>query len=221
MKHRIIAITGVDGSGKTTLVTWLQEELRRRGYNPAVTWSRFNNYLSLPFLALTRLTGHNYYEVNEGVRMGYHDFERLPVVFRVLFVILQAIDVNMATFFKIKLPSRKNALTICERGPWDTLVDVVGDTGFGRLLERPFPGLFFGQVAAASRIIFIDRDPGLIEAARSELKHDRQLRQRHAAYRRLATSRGWTALDNNRSIADATADLSAWLDAAGYRGQEK
>ena len=82
----IIAIAGVDGSGKTTLTDWLQEELRARGHAPGFVWSRFNNYLSLPFLAATRVTGHNIYRDHEGVRMGFHDFEALPKPLRYMFV---------------------------------------------------------------------------------------------------------------------------------------
>lgn len=216
VSSRIIAITGIDGSGKTTLVDWLKTELVRRGHAPGFVWSRFNNYFSLPFLAIARLTGHNYYEVNEGVRMGYHDFRGFPGILKAIFVAAQAIDVNIATLLKINVPSRKYPLTLCERGPWDTLVDVYADTGLEALLDKPYPGLFTGQLAGMNDVILIDRDPERIEESRAELRHDRSLRQRYHAYRRLANSQGWTVLDNNRTIDETKADLSAWLDAAGY-----
>ena len=105
MNSRIIAITGVDGSGKTTLVKWLKEELERRGHAPGFVWSRFNNYVSLPFLALTRLTGHNYYQEHDGVRMGYHDFRKFPFTIKAIFVLAQIIDVNIATTFLSSSPA--------------------------------------------------------------------------------------------------------------------
>ena len=216
MNSRIIAITGVDGSGKTTLVDWLKAELIRRGHAPGFAWSRFNNYVSLPFLAIMRLTGHNYYEVNEGVRMGYHDFRNFPVVVKAVYVAAQITDVNIASALKINIPSRKQPLTLCERGPWDTLVDVYADTGLEALLDKPYPALFAGQLAGRSDVILVDRHPDRIEASRAELRHDRSLRQRYHAYDRLAQSQGWTVLDNNRSIDEAKADLAAWLDTAGY-----
>jgi len=92
---RIIFLAGVDGCGKTTLSRWLNEYLAAEGVNTRVIWSRFNNYLSKPLLALTRVTGHNYRKTIDGVKFGFHDFDNLYVYSRV-FALLQAIDVNIA-----------------------------------------------------------------------------------------------------------------------------
>jgi len=65
--------------------------------------------------------------------MGFHDFERLPLPLRYLFVGLQIVDVNIATLFKIRLPARHAPVTICERGRGITLVDIAVDTALDRL----------------------------------------------------------------------------------------
>lgn len=213
---RIIAVTGVDGSGKTTLTDWLRQELRARGHTPEFIWSRFNNYFSKPFLAATRLTGHNVYRVHEGVRMGFHEFERLPLPLRYLFVSLQAVDVNIATLFKIRLSSRHAPVTICERGPWDTLVDVAADTALDRLAGPFFAGLFCGQLARRADMVLVERDAGLIEASRPELKFDIKLRVRQRLYRRLAEIGGWKILDNNGDLNETKRNFSAWLTVRGY-----
>lgn len=213
---RIIAVTGVDGSGKTTLTDWLRDELRVRGHEPGFVWSRFNNYLSLPFLAATRLTGHNVYRLHEGVRMGFHDFGYLPVVLRYLYVALQAVDVNAATLLKIRIPSRGAALTICERGPWDTLVDVAADTALEALAKPFWAGLFFGLVAGHTDVVLVDRAADLIEGSRPELKYDTKLRERQRLYRRLAEVCGWMILENNGDLADTKRVFSQWLSAKGY-----
>lgn len=213
---RIIAVTGVDGSGKTTLTDWLRQELRIRGHEPGFVWSRFNNYVSLPFLAATRMSGHNVYRVCAGVRMGFHDFERLPLPLRYLFVGLQAADVNLATLFKIRLPSRQIPVTICERGPWDTLVDVAADTALDKLAGPFFAKVFCGGVAKRTDMVLVDRDADLIEGSRPELKFDSKLRQRQKLYRRLADIGGWKILDNNGDLDDTKRDFSEWLTARGY-----
>jgi hypothetical protein len=213
---RIIGVTGVDGSGKTTLTNWLREELRTRGHVPGFVWSRFNNYVSLPFLAATRLSGHNVYREHAGVRMGFHDFERLPLLLRYLFVGLQAVDVNVATLFKISRPSRRAAVTICERGPWDTLVDVAADTALDTLADPFMARLFCGQVAWRTDMVLIDRNADLIETSRPELKFDIKLRTRQQLYRKLAEIGGWKILENNCNLDDTKKDFSAWLTSRGY-----
>ncbi|BAV33906.1 thymidylate kinase [Sulfuricaulis limicola] len=213
---RIIAVAGVDGSGKTTLTDWLRQELLARGHRPGFVWSRFNNYLSKPFLAATRVTGHNVYRIHEGVRMGFHEFGRLPVALRYLFVGLQALDVNIATLLKIRFPSRHIAVTICERGPWDTLVDVAADTGLEGLAGPFFAGIFCGQLAKRADVVLVERDAGLIECSRPELKFDGKLRQRQRLYRRLADVGGWKVIVNNGDLNDTKRDFSAWLNDRGY-----
>lgn len=213
---RIIAVTGVDGSGKTTLTNWLKEDLRARGHAPGFVWSRFNNYLSKPFLAATRMTGHNVYRVHEGIRMGFHEFERLPLLLRYLFVGLQAVDANIATLLKIRVPSGHIPVTICERGPWDTLVDVAADTALDGLANPFMLRLFCGQLLRRTDVVLVDRDVDLIESCRPELKFDVKLRQRRLLYRRLAALGGWKVLDNNGDLNDTKKDFSAWLTERGY-----
>lgn len=213
---RIIAITGVDGSGKTTLTNWLRQELGARGHSPGFVWSRFNNYISLPFLAATRLSGHNIYRVHAGVRMGFHDFARLPLVFRYLFVGLQAVDVNIATLLKIRHPSRHVPVTICERGPCDTLVDVAADTGLDGLAGPFFKYVFCSLAPKGADVVLVNRDADLIEGSRPELKFDHKLRQRQRLYSRLADIGGWKTLDNNGELSDTKRQFSAWLTERGY-----
>lgn len=216
MASRIIAVTGVDGSGKTTLTDWLKEELRARGHAPGFVWSRFNNYLSLPFLAATRLSEHNVYRMHAGVRMGFHDFEGLSLPLRYLFIALQAVDVNIATRLKIYRPTCHVPVTICERGPWDTLVDVIADTDLDTLIGPFMYKLYCGQVAGYTDMVLVDRDADLIEASRSELRFDIKLRTRQSLYRRLAETGGWKVLSNNGDLNDTKRELSAWLNSRGY-----
>ena len=214
--HRIIAVCGVDGSGKSTLSEWLREDLRIRGYAPGFVWSRFNNYTSLPFLAAARLSGHNEYRVHAGVRMGFHNFEWMPLPLRYLFVGLQAVDVNIATWFKIYWPSRHTPVTICERGPWDTLVDVAADTAIDALTGSFMTKLFCGLVAQRTDMVLIDRNADLVEDCRPELKFDLKLRTRQRLYRRLAEIGGWKIVYNNGDLSNTIMDISAWLTSRGY-----
>jgi len=199
---RIIFVAGVDGCGKTTLARWLNGHLQEQGVDSRVVWSRFNNYLSKPLLALTRLTGHNHRHTIDGVQFGFHDFENL-YGYRHLFALLQAIDVNIAAWLKIIRALRTTDVLVCERGPWDTLVDVMADTGMERLHESPVGRMYTMLVRDRASVLHISRSYRSIIETRNELAHDYKMEHKIALYAKLAGQRGWHTIDNNRSLEDA------------------
>lgn len=198
----LISIVGVDGSGKTTLANWLIEELAGLDYRTEVVWSRFRNYLSKPLLAITRLTGHNYYKTIEGVKFGFHDFERL-YGYREVFALLQAVDVNIAAYKRIYKLRNKVDAVVCERGPWDTLVDVTADTGLAWLPESRLGHLFGLFMRRDAQVIWISRERDNILKTRKELVHDHKLLPRMQVYEHLARANNWDVIDNNGDLEDA------------------
>ena len=52
---KIICLSGVDGSGKTTLSKMLANELHKKGFNVSYVWMRYNHYLTKPLLGFCRL----------------------------------------------------------------------------------------------------------------------------------------------------------------------
>jgi hypothetical protein len=195
----LISIVGVDGSGKTTLANWLAEELAVSGRHPVQVWSRFRNYLSKPLLGLTRLTGHNYYRTFAEVRFGFHDFERL-VGYRELFALLQAADVNIAAYLRIHRLRNTADVLICERGPWDTLVDVTSDTGLTWLPASWLGNIYSLLMRRDGQVLWVSRDRENILRTRPELVHDHKLAPRIMAYGQLAALHGWDVIDNNGTL---------------------
>lgn len=202
----LVSIVGVDGSGKTTLANWLAGELAAQGREPVLVWSRFRNYLSKPLLALTRLSGHNYYKTLDGVKFGFHDFERL-VGYRELFAVLQAVDVNIAAYARIHRRRARSDIVICERGPWDTLVDVTADTGLSWLPGSPLGSIYSLLMRRDALVLWISRDRDSILRTRPELVHDHKLAPRVAVYAQLAKRHGWHVIDNNGTLDDAKAQI--------------
>lgn len=195
----LIFITGTDGAGKSCHAKWLAGYLNERGIRTGLGWSRFNNYISKPFLALTRLTGHNHYETFDGILFGFHDFERL-YGFRILFALMQAIDVNIAAFFELRKNKKCFDIMIYERGPWDTLADVIADTGITDLFSDKLGRLFSAQIKKDAEILLISRSREKILTTRPELIHDYKLELKTRIYEKLAKINGWHIIDNNSSI---------------------
>ena len=202
----LIFITGTDGSGKSHLANVLKASLAARGYRSAVVWSRFQNFVSKPFLALTRLTGHNHYRVVDGVRFGFHDFQGLGRL-RWLFAILQAIDVNIGAYLNITRPRRNVDVLICERGPWDTLSDVMVDTGLKISPQSLLGRVFLLQAQKAGSVFLIRRSPANVITTRPELRHDYKLNAKMDSYNYLAAQKSWTVIDNNGSLSQTESAL--------------
>lgn len=206
----LIFITGTDGAGKSCHAQWLVNHLRERGLKTGLIWSRFNNFLSIPLLALTRLTGHNYYQTIDGVLFGFHNFEYLNG-FRQLFAILQAIDVNIASFRYIKAKRRKFDVLVCERGPWDTLVDVIADTGLEALSNNLLGRMFTAQVCKDAKVLPIMRSIENILLTRPELASDYKLKRKMLIYKRLAAINNWMVIDNNGLMESTRSQISGIL----------
>jgi len=195
----LLFVAGVDGVGKTTISKWIVSELQKKNLNVDLVWSRFNNYLSIPLLAFTRISGHNYYRLYGGIKFGFHDFESLHL-FKKIFFYLQLIDVNIATYFKIFIKIKKNKIVVCERGPWDTLVDVISDTGMYENIGNFFSNLYTRQIAGKHLVLYIKRSYKNIILMRPELVHDKKLAMRISLYDRLAEENDWFVIDNNSDI---------------------
>lgn len=196
---KFIFIAGPDGAGKSYLSKWLVGYLSDIGLNVGLVWSRFNNYLSKPFLALTRLTGHNYYKRVDGILFGYHDFEKLRG-YRALYTLLQVADANIGTYRNIKRVGRQFDALVCERGPWDTIVDVAVDTGTYISPSSLLGRIFTAQIRSNAIVILISRSRENILKTRPELVHDHKLDQKIELYQKLATTGGWPIVDNNETI---------------------
>lgn len=203
-RPRIIMLVGPDGSGKSTLARMAAEELEKRGIKVKITWSRFNNFLSKPLLALARITRHSYYEMHDGVRFGYHDFERNRL-YRGLFPILQAVDANRAARSRLR-EGRGADVVIFERGPWDTLADVILDTGRAGLADSSIGRWMTGAVQEGMVLAVLRSRESILET-RPELKHDRKLEEKLAIYESLAAAHGWTRIDNDRPLDEVRGSL--------------
>lgn len=177
----------------------LVTELLAKGINAKRGWSRYNNYFSLPLLGLTRIIGINYYEYNGGYLTGYHDFHKSGMV-SAFFTVLQSIDVNIATYFKIVRCRKNNQILICDRGPFDTLVDVMIDTGKVNLGKGLFASIFMGQVRNKCQVIVLTRSYRNIAKMKEEVKYDRKIAQKIELYSNYAKYFSWPMVDNNGSI---------------------
>lgn len=206
----IICIVGSDGSGKTTLAKYLVGEIEKRGKTVSLVWMRFNNYFSKVLLAFARMFGYSYFKRVNGIKMGYHDFENVWWL-RWPFAFLQMVDVNIASWLKFR--SLKNVdVAVFERSAWDTLSDVMADTGINELekswIGRNIVQAFHGKC----EVLWINRDIDLIRGSRKELEADYKLDRKIENYARMSKFFNWTEIRNDGSLEETKQRLLVWLD---------
>ncbi|MCS6778800.1 MAG: glycosyltransferase [Geminicoccaceae bacterium] len=192
---RLLAICGVDGAGKTTVLGRLRERLGSQGLATRHQWSRFRNYLSKPLLALARLTGHNRKERHQGFTIGYHDFR--GTAYALPFLVLQLLDTIVDTILRFR---HGRAIILSDRCLLDTLVDWCVDTGLDELvLDRLGPRLLRLLPAPAAAVVLV-RHPGLIAAGRPDAVADKNFARRRALYLRLAARYRLPIIENDGPI---------------------
>lgn len=207
---KILFIVGVDGSGKTFFTHQLISYLRDMDIEVSHFWSRFTNITSKPLLALTRLTGINYYENNQGVIVGYHDFEKSRWI-SWFFVVFQVIDVWIVSILKIWPKLFRGNMLICDRGAYDTLVDVMVDTKNCELQSSIISKALPLLLPKRHRVFLLSRDPMKIFETRNDVRFDRNFGLRASLYRACAEKFSWTIVENNGTPQETLAKLVSLL----------
>lgn len=211
----LLALCGGDGAGKTLLADTIA---RRAGSGVTRVWSRFRNYLSLPLLAVTRLTGHNRKERIDGVTVGYRDFTRSrPLALTHLALQLADCCIDLGLRFR----SRVGQVLVADRCALDTLVDLAVDTGLDDLvIDRIAPWLA-SRLPAPWVAVVVERPVAAIAVERPDALVDRHFARRRMLYRRLAQRLCLPLIHNGSTIDAAVAAIheaiAAPVAAAGVR----
>jgi hypothetical protein len=166
-------------------------------------------------LAFARLFGHAGYEWHDGIKFGYHNFEKV-VWLRWPYIALQTIDVNIACRYKL-WKNRNADVIIFERSPWDTLSDVILATGCISASQKRIGRWLVSCVNTRnSKVLWVNRDIKRVLESRKELRHDRVLEKQIKGYARLAKQFEWDVLENNETLDHAKVKLDAWLNTNGF-----
>ncbi|MEM0369016.1 MAG: hypothetical protein QXN57_06200 [Desulfurococcaceae archaeon] len=119
----IIQISGIDGSGKTTIAKKLYYMLEREKLPVALTWFRFPYFFSIPLLLLAKVAGLTKTFNCKNKRISIHFFAPLGKVFTVLYVL----DFTLYYIVKYRLRTLLPMILISDRGPIDSMVDLLVD----------------------------------------------------------------------------------------------
>lgn len=196
---RIISVSGIDGSGKTTIIENLTAELEQAGVSTSYVWLRYNHYLTKILLVFCRLIGLTVYENFEGGRVGYHNFYKSKII-SYLFIWLTWIDTLIATLVTVYFPVMMGKTVVCDRWIADILIDLHLDTHLPVNKSGFAFKAFYSLIPKSALILMVDRSFDAIYQAREEHAYDKHLEKRFQCYQQLRDSGLCRVIDNTKSM---------------------
>lgn len=197
---KIIVVSGVDGSGKTSVIEQLQEKLNGEGHTTRYVWLRYNHYLSKFVLAFCRFTGLTRYLHYESSRVVYHDFYRSKII-SWMFIATTFIDTFFASLFKVYLPMLwSKDIIICDRWIYDIMVDLEVDTRVKFSNDSLLKKIYLALLPSVARCYVISRDLDQVRKERDESLNDDNFPVRGELYKRHSADGRLIIVDNNGTI---------------------
>jgi thymidylate kinase len=125
-RRHLIALSGVDGSGKTTQVELLQRRFGQANLKTRRVWCRWRPITSLPLLVILRRLG--YATVHPTSSIGFVE-TRIPRKGGLAFIwcVLTQLDNLLKTGVMVIIPLILGRIVICDRYVLDLLVDGMAD----------------------------------------------------------------------------------------------
>ena len=127
-RTRYIIISGIDGSGKTSVINELQQALEHQGISVSYIWMRYNHYTVKCLNAVARLLGLSV-KVHNAMGDGWeHRLYKMPW-FCKIYVRCSLLDNWIARWKVLRL---KSDIVICDRWVNDILIDLGAE---GRIMD--------------------------------------------------------------------------------------
>jgi len=208
MMWKIIAICGIDGSGKTTQIELLERYLGQRGFRVKRVWFRWTAFLSYPFLALCRLLGYTKWKTTSrsNVRYAERRFYMNRALAR-LWPWLFTLDTLIYSILQIKARRILGYTILCDRFIPDIIVDLICETGDYQLPKRLAGRLLLSLIPKDSKLIVID----VAESIAYDRKHDipsiNYLKERRKLYLTLAKTLSMPVIDGEKETNKVHEDI--------------
>ena len=122
----IIAVSGVDGSGKTTQIGLLEKRVKQLRPETITVWSRWRPISSLLLLALAKRLG--YATVHATSSIGFVETQLSSKAgLASLWCFLTMLDNLLKTGLKVSIPLLLGRVVICDRYVLDLIVETMAD----------------------------------------------------------------------------------------------
>jgi dTMP kinase len=205
---KVVAICGIDGSGKTTQVELLSKYLASRNVKFKRLWFRWVAFLSYPFLALCRLLGYTKWKTvsRSNVRYAERNFYRNRALAK-LWPWLFTLDALIYSVLQIKARRIFGYTILCDRFIPDIIVDMICETKDYQLPKRLIGRLLFSLIPKNSKLIVIDVAENIAYDRKHDVPNIDYLKERRKLYLTLAKTLRMPVIDGEREVCKVHEDI--------------
>jgi len=207
---KYIVISGVDGSGKTSVINLLEKKLKEEGKKTFYIWMRYNHYLIKIMNLLARLFGLSIKIQNEMGTVWQHQFYRSKT-FCKIYVWCSYFD-NWISRLKVTLiSSNKAGIIICDRWINDVLIDLASESHDLDFLDTKWYKRFQNLLPGNTQQFVINRELDEILGCRIENQLNPDFPFRYKLYNKLSQKANIITIDNSGSIEDSVQQIISKL----------
>lgn len=205
-----IVISGIDGSGKTTVINSLQSHFKNKGFRTVYIWLRFNHYLTKVMHALARLAGISIMVHNEMGDTWQHRFYRSPM-FCSVYILTTYIDALISRL-KYNRAAKHSDIVICDRWVTDILVDLATKTHRTDFLGSKWVSRFLNILPNNSYLFVVYRHTQNVVECRVENRVDPDFEFRLNIYKELLNKEYVHPINNCGEIETSVAQVVKILE---------
>lgn len=197
---KYIIISGVDGSGKTTVIEGVRKQLEGNGKNVGYIWMRYNFKLIRLMHAIAKVTGLAYKQKTEMGEMWLHRFYNNKL-FCWFYIRCSYIDNWFARKKPVMLAKRQQLdYVICDRWVNDIIIDLGSETHKTDILSSKWYHRFQALLPEESYQFVVIRNRKDVLECRVENTFNEAFGYRYDLYQQIASKPEVYLVDNTGSI---------------------
>lgn len=204
---KCIIISGIDGSGKSTIINETQKSLESEGKKVGYIWLRFNHYLTKGMHAIARVLGLSVKVHNEMGDVWQHRLYKNQF-FCSLYILTTYIDSWVSRLKYNKMANGKDVV-ICDRWITDILVDLATKTHRKEFLDSKWPKRFMKVLPEGAQMFVVVRNVEALKDCRLENRVDPDFEFRLGIYQDLCKKDFVTVVNNNGTIAESVNQITS------------
>jgi len=205
MKRRgfFVYITGIDGSGKTTLAKLLTKSLNKNGFAYRYVYCGFLPVLWRPFMDLGNLLllrKKDRFKDYTGYVNKKKELLKKHPLWAKMYRDITILDCIPQIFFKVKLPLSHGIDIVCDRYFYDTIINMAPNLSYGKDEICRIIAKWTSLFPKPDQIFLLDVPEKVAYSRKNDIPNIEYLRERRYLYLHMAQSLNAIILDGTKSL---------------------